>query len=270
MLATFQDPEAARLAALSALRGWALRRDRLPGDRAGLLAAAWHAGARNVRELARLADVSRDTVYADLKASGIDPSDRSARLAPRPRYEPLRHDDVRDLADMAASVLIPAMLTDEPGPLADSAWQAQIALTRVAELLDPSPREGFDRAGTVEDLGSRGNSIRQAAHRLLAGEPVETVAARTEERRIDLMDDQALVMSARLRFGTPDVRAIDVELTTTDHAHPTPGWTTWSSPSPELVGEVDTYAHLEITAALDTIAEVLTAALDKDALAHGL
>ncbi len=37
MVANIQDPEVARLAALSALRGWALRRDRLAGDRAGLL-----------------------------------------------------------------------------------------------------------------------------------------------------------------------------------------------------------------------------------------
>src|SRR5215831_12324534 len=96
MVANFQDPEAVRLAALSALRGWALRRDRLPGDRARLLAAAWHAGARNVRELARLADISRDTVYADLKSSGIDPSVRSGGHTAR--YQPLRHEDVRDLA----------------------------------------------------------------------------------------------------------------------------------------------------------------------------
>jgi hypothetical protein len=266
MATTFHDPEAARLAALTALRGWALRRDRLPGDRAGLLAAAWHAGARNVRELARLADVSRDTVYADLKSRGVDPGDRASDRGHPPRYEPLRHEDVRDLADMASSVLISSMLTDDPGPLAAAAWQVQIALTRVAELLDPTPREGFDRAGTIEDLAARAAFVRQSAHRLLAGESVEALAARAEDHQVLVLGEQALVMSAQLRLELPNAGAIDVELATAEDT--APGWTTWRSPSPHLVGEVDGYAHLEITAALDAIGAVLTTALDEDALAE--
>jgi hypothetical protein len=140
----------------------------------------------------------------------------------------------------------------------------------VAELLDPAPRAGFDRAGAVEDLAARGDSIRHAAHRWLAGQPVATVAAQTEEHRVLLLDDQALVLSARLGLGLPNGQAVDVELATTDHTHPTPGWTTWSSPNPQLVGEVDAYAHPEITAALDAPGAVLTAALDEDALADRL
>jgi UPF0042 nucleotide-binding protein len=43
-----------------------------------LTAAAWRAGERNVAAIARAAEVSRDTVYADLTAEGIDYHDRSA------------------------------------------------------------------------------------------------------------------------------------------------------------------------------------------------
>jgi hypothetical protein len=261
-----RDPESVRLAALTALRGWAIRRDRLPAERAGLLEAAWRAGARNVRELARIADVSRDTVYSDLKSRGIDPSNRSD--CPPPRYQPLRCEDVKDLADIAASMLVRAMLTNEPGPLADAAWQAQIVLTRVAELLDPSPREGFDRAGAVEDVGSRGDSIRQAAHRLLAAEnSADALADRTERDRVLRVGEQAQVLSAQLRLLLPNAElgTIDVELADADHTHVRPAWTTWRSDSQHLVGEVDSEAHLEIASALDRIGAVLTRALGEGA-----
>jgi hypothetical protein len=262
------DPEAARLAALTALRGWALRRDRLPGDRARLLAAAWQAGARNIRELARLADVSRETVYADLRSSGIDPRDRSGQPSRRPRYEPLRHDEVRDLAEMATSVLVNAMLTEEPGTLASAAWQAQIALTRVAELLDPAPGDGFDRAGAVEDLAARGDYIRQSAHRLLAAEhSADVLAERTEQHRALLVTEQAQVLSARLRLLLPydDGVTIDVELNATDDAPGRPReWTSWRSDSLLLAAEVDGEAHLEIAAAMDSIGAVLTTRLREE------
>jgi hypothetical protein len=85
-----------------------------------------------------------------------------------------------------------------------------------------------------------------------------------------VVGDQALVKSAQLRLSLPNAQTIDVELATTDHTHPTPGWTAWRSPSPELIGGVDAAAHLEITAALGAIGVVLTAALDEDALADRL
>ncbi|WP_143202290.1 hypothetical protein [Streptomyces sp. CB01249] len=44
----------------AALKGWAARRDRLPEHRADLLAAAWWSGTRNVAELARTANITRD------------------------------------------------------------------------------------------------------------------------------------------------------------------------------------------------------------------
>jgi hypothetical protein len=44
----------------------------LDAERLPLIAAAWNTGERNVTELARLAGVTRDTVYADLRTLGID------------------------------------------------------------------------------------------------------------------------------------------------------------------------------------------------------
>jgi transcriptional regulator of acetoin/glycerol metabolism len=64
--------------ALERLAGWPVRRDQLAVDRAALVADAWHAGIRNVAQLARIADVSRDTIYADLRSHRIDPTDRSS------------------------------------------------------------------------------------------------------------------------------------------------------------------------------------------------
>lgn len=64
--------------ALERLAGWPARRDQLADDRADLVRDAWLSGVRNVTELHRVADVSRDTIYADLRRRGIDPTDRSA------------------------------------------------------------------------------------------------------------------------------------------------------------------------------------------------
>jgi hypothetical protein len=95
---TRQEAGMAR-ASLAALKGWAARRDRLPGQRADLMAAAWWSGWRNVAELARTADVSRDTAYDDLRARGIEPKDRlTTPERPQPRYEPLRPEAVHELA----------------------------------------------------------------------------------------------------------------------------------------------------------------------------
>lgn len=57
--------------ALDALRRWA------GTSRAELVAAAWRAGNTNITALAEAARRGRDAIYADLRAQGIDPTDRS-------------------------------------------------------------------------------------------------------------------------------------------------------------------------------------------------
>ncbi|MEU7802685.1 hypothetical protein AB0B10_25835 [Micromonospora arborensis] len=70
-----------RASALAELQRWAQHQ---ANARPRLIADAWHAGCRNVAELARTAGCSRDTVYADLTAQGIDYSDRATKETPMP------------------------------------------------------------------------------------------------------------------------------------------------------------------------------------------
>jgi transcriptional regulator of acetoin/glycerol metabolism len=62
---------------LQPLATWRARRDGLTAERAAAIATAWLAGETNVAKLAREAGVSRDTVYADLRSQGIEPTVRS-------------------------------------------------------------------------------------------------------------------------------------------------------------------------------------------------
>ncbi|HEY3514610.1 MAG TPA: hypothetical protein VGL36_35850 [Kribbella sp.] len=71
--------------ALEELRLWSS-----PGRRAELVAAAWRCGETNVSTLAEAARVTRQTVYTDLEACGIDPHDERGSAQKPPRWlEPL-------------------------------------------------------------------------------------------------------------------------------------------------------------------------------------
>ena len=78
---TNTTPESPGQAALHALTTWARQHRTI---RPRLVADAWRAGVRNISGIARAAGVSRDTVYADLTAEGIDYRDRTAAAAPDP------------------------------------------------------------------------------------------------------------------------------------------------------------------------------------------
>jgi transcriptional regulator of acetoin/glycerol metabolism len=58
--------------ALTGLADLAEHRARVDAARPRLLLGAWDAGCRNIALLARTAGVSRDTVYKDLAANGVD------------------------------------------------------------------------------------------------------------------------------------------------------------------------------------------------------
>ncbi|WP_410659526.1 hypothetical protein [Amycolatopsis sp. lyj-112] len=117
---------------------WARHHDRLPHLRAELVALAWNSGVRNVAELARVTDVSRDTIYADLRKHGIDYADQIARRT-APRYEPLTPAAVTGLGDLVSARVAPAMLADRPQPAALIAWLAGIILDRVESCSAPQP-----------------------------------------------------------------------------------------------------------------------------------
>ena len=59
------------MTAVAGLAQWGDTRRQLEADRLPLVYAAYREGEHRVAELARLAGVSRDTIYRDLKACGV-------------------------------------------------------------------------------------------------------------------------------------------------------------------------------------------------------
>lgn len=93
---------------LAHLRRCGAQRDHLRVERADLMAKAWLAGYRSVRQLAALAEVASTTVYSDLAAHGIDP--RRDREMPMVTVAGLRSADRPDGdAELPAPGLIAAV-----------------------------------------------------------------------------------------------------------------------------------------------------------------
>lgn len=259
----------AQAMALEALQSWARNRDRLPDDRATLVALAWHTGARNIRELARLADVSRDTIYADLRARGIDAGDRAA-VAAAPTYQPLTEDAVAGLGDLVQTRVLPAMIGGSPEPLALAAWSLGIAIERIAQLLT-GPRdagagepEGESRTVLLEDLVARCATAIEQAQTLLAEEFTDDqLAAYTEDAEINALEGglRPVVDRAELRLTLPNDAAPALDVTISRSLH---GILGASSDSPLLTGRLARRAHLSIAAAFDVIAREI-----EDVLAGG-
>jgi len=167
------------------------------------------------------------------------------------------------IQEVAAAAVRPEALGPDPDPLASASWQAGIALLRIAALrgepglADPDA----DRAELLEDLAVRGGYIREYAHRAAAAEQTRAqLAARTADSRAAAADEQVQILRARLDVGLPDGTTVTVHIGTSQDGE---GCTSWGSTSPLLTGGVDGYAHLEIAAALDAIAAVLTTALER-------
>ncbi|MFJ2566554.1 hypothetical protein ACIO02_27090 [Streptomyces sp. NPDC087568] len=256
---TYEEADMAR-AALAALRGWPKQRDRLPADRADLMAAAWWSGHRNVAELARSADVSRDTVYEDLRARGIEPTDKAAAADPRSRYAPLTAEAVGGLAALSKSVTLPAMLVQDPDELPLTAWALSNALERIADLLDPDSgnMRQWGRDEVAHDLAARLQSALHHAHAVAAdGVSERQLAGRALNCLSGQMDDeQYVVEAATVRLFHPDGDRVTVRIGQAQFSDFAPaGWTLLDSDRPlrELTGA----EHLAIRAALDTIAETL-------------
>lgn len=258
------DPEIARLAALTALRSWARQRDKLPVDRAGLVVSAWRAGERNLTELARIADVSRQTIYDDLYGHGINPATGRGAPPEAPRPVPLDHEQVTDLAERMAAVLLPSMIGPVTEPLATVAWTAHQIITVIGGLLDPDPPAGFDRAACLRDLAAYSDTIRRAAHRQWAEESSAADLARVTEnaKLIDVeLPTAAVVESATFTLAMPDgmtTTEVTVSTAGTDDREPE-GWTTWTGAL--ALKSVDGFRHLEVAALLAALSAVITAAL---------
>ncbi|WP_445282600.1 hypothetical protein [Streptomyces sp. DSM 118148] len=263
---TYEEADMAR-AALTALRGWADRRERLPGDRANLMAAAWWSGHRNVAELARSADVSRDTVYEDLRSRGIEPTDKAAAADPRPWYAPLTVEGVGGLAALSQSVTLPAILAQEPDELALTAWAVSNALERIANLLDPDcdNMQQWGRDEVAHDLAARLQTALHHAQRVAADGVSERQLAGRALNRIEaqLAEEQYLVESATVHLSHVDGDQISVHIGQAEFSDFMPaGWTLLDTNRP--LREVTGAEHLAIRTALDTIAETLNGPLSEE------
>ncbi|MEV5539614.1 hypothetical protein AB0L13_22395 [Saccharopolyspora shandongensis] len=261
------DQEHERVAALSALIAWADRRERLAEERAALVAAAWRSGSRTVAELARLARVSRDTIYADLKIHDIDTSARAqdpigAEATPR---EQLTAESVRPLARLVDAVARPAFGRAPNDPLTRVTTSAGNALEAVADVLDPPTDQGpgWKQEDLLPGLASEGAAITHHAQRELASrqEP-DQLAARTDYLHRALMHRGRHASAERVDVvvALPIGEALTVRLGRDDR-----GWTTLSSDSPLLAGEIDGLDHLEVQHALTILSQVITRNLDNGA-----
>lgn len=258
------DPETARLAALSALRAWARQRGRQPAERAALISAAWHAGERNLSELGRIGDVSRTTVYDDLRSHHIDPS--TGRTAPRttPRPALLDRDQVNDLGERMAAILLPSMIGPVTEPLAGAAWSAHQIICTIGKLLDPD-LPATERARLLDAVVGYADTIRREAFRQWTAEANDAeLAAFTSNAEMTSVDIRAAayVQAASLDLLMPDGRTnVRVELGTADHRDSQPeGWTQWSAGDTSLE-PIDRYRHLEITSLLASLSELIAPAL---------
>ncbi|RAS59541.1 hypothetical protein C8D87_114153 [Lentzea atacamensis] len=262
---------------MTALRAWPLQRDRMPVERGDLIAAAWYLGERNVSALAAAADVTRQTVYEDLRARDINPRQDRHGSAATPRYAPLTHGQLAGLAAHMSVVLAPAMLSATPEPLALAAWKAHQIITSIAHLLDPDlpgtngRTSAEERAGWLDAIADYGADAGRAAHQQWADEASrEDLAAFTNEALLVAYGADAIIGTATLNVGLPadGGPSIQVTLSTaTDNNATTPeGWSTWSSNAPLPLAPVDGFRHLRIRFLLGQLAQLLTEALHPELL----
>ncbi|WP_414945589.1 hypothetical protein [Amycolatopsis sp. cmx-11-32] len=270
-----EGTDAAR-ASLEALRAWARHNTQLPRLRADLVALAWNTGNRNIRELARVTNVSRDTIYADLRRHGIDAADQTTRRATTtPRHQPLTPAAVAGLGDLVQARVSSAMLTGDPQAAARIVWLAGIILDRVETLLaTPAGTETdltslspvYSRADQLQELIDRGTSLIEAARRELASELTNAqTAARTAEEQLNTLGGELepVIDDATLHLTLPNenIRGpVTVELTRRDGR-----LIDVRGDSALVDGQLDRHAHLAIHHAFATIARALRPALTESA-----
>jgi hypothetical protein len=262
--------EAARIAALSKLIAWAERRERLSEDRADAVAAAWRTGTRNVAELARLARVSRDTVYADLAARAINLGSREQEISGPQKVSgiPLRGDSVRTVARIADAVARPAFTHDPDDPLVRATLAASRALEAVADVLEPPSDQGpgWTPRETLPSLADEGEKLAHHSRRALAAlaEPAELTASSDSYRQAVLHTGRhAVADGASVTLTLPTGGAITIQV-----GRDETGWTRLTSDSPLVVEGADSLDHLEAQAALGVLARIATRHLTEAALAE--
>ncbi|WP_433545122.1 hypothetical protein ACQPZG_07925 [Streptomyces sp. CA-294286] len=240
------DTSSPRLNALTALG------ESTEDNRAELIEAAWLTGTRNPAELASVAGVARDTVYADLAARGIDRQDRDAAPAPRP--ESVGAAAVDAVARQAADVFEPLSHSHDPGPLTTAGWQLALAYRSIAALLLDELADA-DREETAEELSDRLQIALHHSHVYRASRSTpRRLGAQTGRTDAEISVLQPLPSAATVSLTLHSGETLTVRLGREEDT----GLTTLSTDSPLLDTTLEAHDHLELHTALDTVAQVLT------------
>ncbi|CAM5557044.1 hypothetical protein SSPIM334S_04240 [Streptomyces spiroverticillatus] len=224
-------------------------------DRADLIEAAWRTGTRSAGELADASGgaVSRDEVYAVLKERGIDWNDCDAVPAPRPDL--LTADAAEQAARAAHDAVWPAIDdVADPGPLSTVAWQMARAYRSLAALLiDDLP--GADRLETAEELSDFLQVALHYSHLHRASRnTARELAAQIQRSDSEITFLRPMPTAATISLALPDGTAVDVRVEVGEGDKRI----TLSSASPQLDPALQPHELLELHAALDMVAQVLT------------
>lgn len=206
-------------AVLSALRSYDRIRNDLPVLRAIVLALGWSVDLRNVNELARTADVSRNTVYKDLRSRGIDPKRRDDPADPA--YPALSGRMLEDLA-LLVWAYARALEQSDATPAGDLEFAQLVAgvLLSVGRLAETSPEVVTDddwerddsRAWRLVDILDNLDELASITCSALAEHTSDTQAAETFARsRLDAQHE-AYVEAAAFRLSLPGGRIVNVEI----------------------------------------------------------
>ncbi|MGA5822152.1 hypothetical protein ACPC54_30335 [Kitasatospora sp. NPDC094028] len=236
----------------------------------GMLAAAWWAGTRCVRDLAAAAGLTVDEVREALRRVGADLADETFEAPHQPRYVPLHAAEVRALAGLVDHVCGSAMLreSDLLQPEALAAWHAGLVLRRLAAAMDHEDRA--ERAKMAEDAVAHARTVLEQVQRVQAAlcgrEDLAQAAGRDDLDAIDV-EGQAVTEGAVVTLGLPIGHSITVTVSQQPYGRPDAGYGTIASQ--DLLLDTTTpltgAEHLRLRHALDTVAQVLTGRLDATA-----
>lgn len=265
MAITEFDPATARQTAMTALESWARQQERAPEQRAALLAAAWYAGERTVSELCRASGLSRPTVYADLRSQGINAAGADRATPPhQPSYRPLNQQQIADLAEHMSAILLPSVISDKNEELAEAAWAAMQIIKTIGDLLDPEYNPSYKvkdlRAGLLDTLAGRAETIRRSAHQLWADESTldnitrSTFLDDTNAGPDDLLPSAVTLTVSSLDHGTD----MTVRFVIGDCPE---GSISWAIDTSQPLEAIDGFRHLEIRSLLNNLAEIVQGAL---------
>ncbi|SEP53615.1 hypothetical protein [Amycolatopsis saalfeldensis] len=196
-------------------------RNSLPGLRATVLALGWSVGLRNINELAREVDLSRGTIYKDLRSRGINPKLRDEPV--EPTYPPMSGQVIADLASLIAAYAAAFRQEGEP-PTSDPKFVfcAGALLQLVGRLVETPPDDAIDddwkhedsRAWRLVDILDDLETLLEITCSALAENTTDAQAAKAFSRTA--MTDTAFdayVEAATFRLSLPDGRTVNVEIT---------------------------------------------------------